>query len=445
MRSSVFPIIVLFSLCLIQAQERNLQNIQQPSFVDAISNWVDSDTLEYVNKNNLSKIIQFLSSEELEGRLTGSRGEELASQYLVKELEKLSLTPYLHEDFIHVFEYKVRLNPHNPNESKDNHGKNVIAYLDNDANKTIIIGAHYDHLGRNEHRQSTLPNSDGMIHYGADDNASGVASVMEIARILSQNSKTEEANFVFALFSGEEDGLIGSKQFSDALEIQKMIPSWAPKSWRSPVVTMINLDMIGRLNQEKVLNVGGIGTSPKFGEIAERLKPDGVNLAIDSSGIGPSDHTSFYVKNIPVLFFFTGTHEDYHKPSDVYEKINLNGVKLITKYVYEILEEIMKEESLPFLETKAQTERIVPQYEVSLGIMPSYADSDSGMKVDGVMDNRPGEKAGLKQGDVITKIGECEIKEIYSYMECLSELKPGDEVQLIYIRQGNEQTTKVFF
>lgn len=410
-----------------------------------IADWVDLDEYEYVRKESLGSTIEFLSSEELEGRLTGSKGEELAANYLSNEFEKLNLKPYLHNEFIHPFEYNLRLNPHNPDESVENHGKNVIAFLDNNADKTIILGAHYDHLGRNEHRQSTLPNSDGMIHFGADDNASGVAAVMELARIYSQNSRVEDANFVFALFSGEEDGLVGSKHFAEALGIQKMVPSWAPDSWKSPVIAMLNFDMVGRLNPDKVLNVGGIGTSPKFGEFVEKYKPAGLNLAIDSSGIGPSDHTSFYLKDIPVLFFFTGTHEDYHKPSDVFEKINLRGLKQITNYAHGILESMMAEEHLPFQKTKSSSEKVVPQYKVSLGIMPSYVDSDNGMKVDGVMEGRTGQKAGLKQGDVITKIGDCEVKEIYSYMECLSELNAGDKVELRYKRNGVEEITEAEF
>lgn len=410
-----------------------------------IADWVEVEKAEIVDGQNLKDHIEYLASNELQGRLTGSEGETKAAEYLENELKELGLKPFLSDQFQHPFDYKVRLNPHDPQDSKDNFGKNVVAFLDNEADKTIIIGAHYDHLGLNEHHNSTLPNSEGMIHNGADDNASGVSAVLELARIYSQNQTKENVNYVFALFSGEEDGLIGSKHLADELAVQKMVPSWAPESWKSPVVTMVNLDMVGRLNDDKVLNVGGIGTSPKFGELAHKFKPAGVNLAIDSAGIGPSDHTSFYLKDIPVMFFFTGTHEDYHKPSDDTEKINFTGLRTIVNYVRNVTNAISLEDVIPFQETKAQTEKVVPRYKVTLGVMPSYADSTDGMKVDGVMDGRPGQKAGLQQGDIITGIGDCEVKEVYSYMECLSQRNEGDTVELRFKRNGKEHKTKVTF
>lgn len=409
-----------------------------------IADWVEGDSAENISTANLKKHIQYLASDELKGRLTGSEGEAKAAKYLEKEFKSIGLKPFLSEEFEHPFEYKIRLNPHKP-DIIDNNGKNVIAFLDNQADKTILIGAHYDHLGLNEHHNSTLPNSEGMIHNGADDNASGVAAVLELARMFSQNTAQENVNYVFALFSGEEDGLIGSKHLADELAVQKMVPSWAPKAWKAPIITMLNMDMIGRLNEDKVLSVGGIGTSPKFGDFAKKFKPAGINLAIDSSGIGPSDHTSFYLKDIPVMFFFTGTHEDYHKPSDDFEKINFTGEKTIVNYVFNIANAIANEEEIQFQKTKAKTDKVVPKYKVTLGIMPSYADSTDGMKVDGVMDGRPGKKAGLQQGDVITQIGDCEVKEVYSYMECLSKLNEGDTVEMTYVRDGEEVQTKVTF
>lgn len=439
---NAFPMFSPDGKKIVFSSNRNATDNQTNVF---IADWIDLDDTELVKTENLAKTVKYLSSDELQGRLTGSKGEAMAADYIEKELKALGLKPYLEKNFKHPFEYKVRLNPHDPTDSKDNNGKNVIGFLDNDADKTIVIGAHYDHLGHNEHRNSTLANSEGMIHNGADDNASGVSAVLELARMLSQNDTKEEVNYVFALFSGEEDGLIGSKHFADELAVQKMLPSWAPNSWESPVVAMINLDMVGRMNEDKVLTVGGIGTSPKFGEIVERFKPAGVNLAIDSSGIGPSDHTSFYLKDIPVMFFFTGTHEDYHKPSDDFEKINLRGLKMITNYVYGVVGALTDEKELPFQKTKAKTEKIVPKYKVTLGIMPSYADSEHGMKVDGVMDGRTGQKAGLQQGDIITQIGQCKVKEVYTYMECLSKFNEGDTVDLHYMRDGKEIVKEATF
>lgn len=394
-----------------------------------IADWIDTDTEEYVNEKNLKSIISYLASDELKGRLTGSEGEAKAADFISKNLKNLGL-----KTEIQPFEYSYKLNPHDENSSVAMKGKNVIGYLDNKADKTIIIGAHYDHLGLNEHHSSTLANSDGQIHNGADDNASGTASVLELARLFSKNKTKEKANYVFALFSGEEDGLMGSKAFAE--NVKKNYPN---------VTAMINMDMVGRMNKDKDLTVGGVGTSPIFGKMLEKLKPAGINIAIDSSGTGPSDHTSFYLKDIPVLFMFTGTHSDYHKPSDDEDKINYNGVKLITEYVFNIANAITEESSVSFTKTKMQQGKAVPKYKVTLGIMPSYADSKDGMTIDGVMDNRPASKAGIQAGDVLTKIGKCNIKEVYSYMECLSKVNSGETLPVTVVRDGKEITTDVTF
>lgn len=398
-----------------------------------IADWVDTDESENVAEKNLRNHITYLASDDLQGRLAGSLGEKKASDYLVKEFKKLKLQPFPGKDYIQSFEYAVKLNPHEESTSVKINARNVIGYLDNKASKTILIGAHYDHLGLNEHHNSTLMNSEGQIHNGADDNASGVSAVLELARIFSQNKTKEKANYIFALFSGEEDGLMGSKYMADHLPTGKKIG------------LMINLDMVGRLNKDKDLSVGGVGTSPLFSNYIEKYKPAGVNIAIDSSGVGPSDHTSFYLKDIPVLFLFTGTHSDYHKPSDDTEKINFEGVRLITNYVFGLANALSEAENIPFTKTKMSESKSVPKYKVTLGIMPSYADTKDGLHIDGVTDNRPGANAGMVAGDVLTKIGKCEIKEVYSYMECLAKVNSGEELPVTVVRDGKEMILKVKF
>ncbi len=394
-----------------------------------IADWIENDVAENVSKQNLKKHISYLSSDDLQGRLTGSEGEKKAAKYIAKELKRAKV-----KTTIQPFEYSVKLNPHDETSSKPMRGNNVVGFLDNGAKKTVVIGAHYDHIGLNEHNNSTLPNSKGQIHNGADDNASGVSAVLELARMFGKNRKKENVNFVFALFSGEEDGLIGSKHLAEHLLKD-----------RKDIKAMINLDMVGRLNKDKELTVGGIGTSPVFGDMIKKYKPAGYNLAIDSSGVGSSDHTSFYLKDIPVLFFFTGTHGDYHKPSDDEELINYGGVKTITNYVYGIANEISKTENLPFTKTKMTQSRVVPKYKVSLGVMPSYADSSDGLRIDGVTDNRPAAAAGVQQGDILMAIGKCEVKEVYSYMECLSKFNAGDETTITIRRNGEEKVLNVKF
>lgn len=399
-----------------------------------IADWVENDTAELAQPKSLKKNISYLASDELKGRLTGSKEEQMAADYLVKEMKSLGLKPYDGKNYLQKFDYKVRLNPHDSINLKNNTGKNVIGFLDNKASKTIIIGAHYDHLGLNEHNNSTKANSKGEIHNGADDNASGVAAVLELARMYSKNKANEKVNYIFALFSGEEDGLIGSKFMASTL-----------KNYHPNVIAMINLDMIGRLNESKNLTVGGIGTNSNFKSIVEKNKPAGFNVTLDESGIGPSDHTSFYLKDIPVLFFFTGTHEDYHKPSDDEDKINYYGVRNITDYVFRVSNAIADLDKIEFVQTKVDAPKTAPRYKVTLGIMPDYTDHGDGLHVDGVMDNRPAQLAGIEAGDILTKIGDCEIKEVYGYMKCLGEVKVGDEKVVTYLRNGEIKTTKVTF
>ncbi len=399
-----------------------------------IADWVETDQHEKISEQNLRKTVSYLASDDLKGRLAGSEGEKKAAEFISKEFKNLKLKTIDGKTFTQNFTYDVKLNPHEESSAVKINSRNVIGYLDNKASKTIVIGAHYDHLGLNEHHNSTLMNPDGQIHNGADDNASGVSAVLELARMFSQNKTKEKANYVFALFSGEEDGLMGSKKFAE--EVKTKYPN---------VVSMINLDMIGRLNKDKDLTVGGVGTSPIFGELISKYKPAGFNLAIDSAGVGPSDHTSFYLKDIPVLFLFTGTHTDYHKPTDDTERINFTGLRNITGYVFNLANALAETETIPFTKTKISQSKAVPKYKVTLGIMPSYADSKDGLHIDGVTEKRPADLAGIKAGDILKKIGTCEVKEVYSYMDCLSKINSGDELPVTVIRNGKEMTFTVKF
>lgn len=399
-----------------------------------IADWVESDPAEMVSEKNLLNTVTYLASDDLKGRLAGSEGEKKASDYISKEFQTLKLIPFEGKSYTQNFSYDVKVNPHEETSSVKVNARNVIGYLDNKAAKTIVIGAHYDHLGLNEHHNSTLVNSEGQIHNGADDNASGVSAVLELARMFSQNKSREKANYIFALFSGEEDGLMGSKKFAETI-----------KTKYPNVVTMINLDMVGRLDKDKNLTMGGVGTSPVFGEMIKKYKPAGFNLAVDSSGVGPSDHTSFYLKDIPVLFLFTGTHSDYHKPSDDTEKINFTGLKNITSYVFNLANSLAAAENIPFTKTKISASKAVPKYKVTLGIMPSYADTKDGLHIDGVSENRPAANAGIQAGDILLSIDKCVVKEVYSYMDCLAKINSGDELPVTVLRDRKEMTLKVKF
>ncbi len=249
----------------------------------------------YAQKYTINENIAVLSSDSMGGRLVGTASEEKSTLYISQIFEHYHLEPAYKNSYFQYFNFNTNphkhLNDSTITDTTIGKGINVAAFLDNKSSKTIVIGAHYDHIGKNEYSQSLDNNSSGKIHNGADDNASGVAGVLELARIYATNNITEKFNFLFICFSGEELGLIGSKAAVPYLKEQY-----------SPSV-MINMDMIGRMDTQKNLYIGGFGTSPVFSDIIPNL-PTSFQLQIDSSGIGPSDHTSFYLDSIPVLFFY---------------------------------------------------------------------------------------------------------------------------------------------
>lgn len=387
-----------------------------------LAEWAEIPEKEQVQITNLQKDVYYLASDSLEGRLAGTPAEKKAANYIAKRFEQIGLKPYLKE-YLQPFSYRYNVHPHTHagHEGQLVHAHNVVTFLNNHATRTMVIGAHYDHLGRNERGHSTATQDKFAIHNGADDNASGVAVLIELARLLTQNSSTEKMNFLFVAFSGEEDGLLGSKAFIDTL-----------LNNQQPVkpVFMINLDMVGRLDSLKRLQVHGVGTSSKMEEILNQMKPAGFEYTFDSTGIGPSDHTSFYLKNIPVLFFFTGLHTDYHKPTDDADRLNYDGMKNITELLYNTVLALSERDSLPFYQTANKSQKKAAAFKVTLGVMPDYKDYGDGLHIDGVTEGRPAHQAGVKANDILIKIGDCEVTEVYSYMECLSKFKPGDTTTL---------------
>ncbi|HTH30697.1 MAG TPA: M20/M25/M40 family metallo-hydrolase, partial [Lacibacter sp.] len=304
-------------------------------------------------------------------------------------------------------------------------GHNVVGYINNNVANTIIIGAHYDHLGYGEDNNSRNTGA-AAIHNGADDNASGTAALLELSRLLKAEG-VKTSNYLFIAFSGEELGLYGSKYFTDH-----------PTVALNTVNYMINMDMVGRFNDTaKTITVGGIGTSPTWSTLINEKKP-AFSIKIDSSGTGPSDHTSFYRKDIPVLFFFTGLHTDYHKPSDDFDKINYKGQLLIVKYITRLVARSSKEPKLAFTKTREQQTTTSARFTVSMGIMPDYTFSGNGVKVDGVSEGRAAQKAGLKAGDVVTKLGEFNVSSVEAYMQALSKFKKGDATK-VKVKRGNDE------
>ena len=361
---------------------------------------------------NLKTHIQFLASDLLEGRRTGTKGEMLAAHYIANKFSEYGLMPKGDYRYFEMpFDQQFVIQAKDSVTKKTRMGTNVIAYIDNKAPYTIILGAHFDHLGYGEDHNSMYAGTAPMIHNGADDNASGTAALLELARVLKKEKKSPY-NYLFIAFSGEELGLFGSKYFVEhpTIDLQK-------------VNYMINMDMVGRLNDSTHnLTIGGIGTSPTWSSILSTQNPS-FTIKIDSSGTGPSDHTSFYRKNIPVLFFFTGLHQDYHKPSDDFDKINYNGEAKIITFIQQVIKKSWGRGKLIFTKTKEQAMDNKHTIRVSLGIMPDYTFSGEGIKADGVSDGKPAQKAGLQAGDVIIKVDEWKVTDMKSYMKILSEEK----------------------
>ena len=316
-------------------------------------------------------------------------------------------------------------------------GRNVVGYIDNGAARTVVLGAHYDHLGYGEDNNSMLRTGEKLVHNGADDNASGTAALIELARIL-KNTKQKNNNYLFIAFSAEELGLNGSKFFTENPTIDFKNINY-----------MINMDMVGRLNDSSnTVTIGGYGTSPQWSSLINITdKKNPFTIRIDSSGTGPSDHTSFYRKDIPVLFFFTGLHTDYHKPTDDFDKINYIGETRIINYISGIvLSPISTGQKLAFTKTReTQTTSLMRSGGVTMGIMPDYTFSGAGVRCDGVTDGRPAQKAGLKAGDVIVKIGEYNVSSMETYMQTLGKFQKGEKTKVKFKRGNEEMEAEVQF
>ena len=323
-------------------------------------------------------------------------------------------------------------------------GYNVVGFVDNGAPTTVVIGAHFDHLGYGEDGNSRHTTTEPAIHNGADDNASGTAALIELSKKL-KSSSLKNNNYLFIAFSGEELGLYGSKYYTENPTIDLKTVNY-----------MINMDMVGRLNDSsKVLTIGGYGTSPTWEKVINNneffklpyksnVQPPLV-IRTDSSGTGPSDHTSFYRKDIPVLFYFTGLHTDYHKPSDDADKINYGGEQSIIKHVLGVVQQLDNQPKLAFLKTREAQTTTSARFSVSMGIMPDYTWSGNGLRSDGVSEGKPAQKAGLKAGDIILQIGDFKITSMESYMQTLGKFKKGDKAKVVYLRGKDTLETTVEF
>ena len=306
---------------------------------------------------------------------------------------------------------------------------NVIGFIDNKASNTIILGAHLDHLGFNQDKHGLDLNN--LVHNGADDNASGTAALIELAKSLAKKS-SKGNNYLIIHFSGEELGLLGSKYWLDH------------PTYIGHYNYMINMDMVGRYDTARKLTIGGYGTSSKWSEILSKT-PTPLFTHYDSAGTGPSDHASFYRKDMPVLFLFTGSHSDYHKATDDADKINYDAQKDVVRLVQNIIKESENYGKLDFLKTREQSMGKSTKFTVSLGVMPDYAFTGTGVRIEGASQGKIGEKIGLKSSDVLVQIGDYKLIDVMSYMQALSKFKKGDKTTLVIKRNGEEIKFEIQF
>lgn len=388
-------------------------------------------------ENNIKPDIEVLADDKLEGRATGTQGEMTAALYISERFSSMGITPKGTNGYLQEFTFTPKTDPHaetvyiDTNEEGTITGRNVIGYMDNKAETTIVIGAHYDHLGMGQDG-SLYRGEETLVHNGADDNASGVAVMLHLAAKLKEENKNN--NYLFIAFSGEEMGLLGSNYFvkNPTIDISK-------------VNYMINMDMVGRLKKNKALAIYGTGTSPIWQETLEKANTkDTLNLKLNESGVGPSDHTSFYLQDIPVLHLFTGQHVDYHKPSDDFEKLNYEGMLQISEYIFRIISEVNSKGKIAFTKTVNESDD-TPRFKVTLGVIPDYLFDGKGMRIDGISENRPAQKAGLQKGDVVIQLGEHEVTDMNSYMKALSKFENGNKTTVKVNRNGETVEAEITF
>jgi aminopeptidase YwaD len=359
-------------------------------FINSDKN-IPNPTLTLTNKIASSKVPVIFADQQASKMLQG--GKKIKAQLTV-DIKRKSLTAY-----------------------------NIAGFIDNGKPTTVVIGGHYDHLGYGS--DNSLYVGEPAIHNGADDNASGTAAVIEIAKYL-KTSPAKNNNYIFIAFSAEEKGLIGSSFFTKSEIFNNFKINY-----------MLNFDMVGRLDSvKKNLDIMGSGTAGVWDTLINTTKSDNFNVKKSTSGYSSSDQLSFYLKDIPVLFFFTGIHPDYHKPSDDADKINYKGEVAVINYAIKLIEKADTVTNFTFIKTKDSETFKRPAKGVTLGVIPDHSFDGVGLRIDGVSQGKPAEKAGLKAGDIIIKLGSVDVKDIFSYMKALAALKKGDTTIVIFKREN---------
>jgi len=371
--------------------------------------------------------VRYLADDALEGRLAGSPAERCAGDFIAQRFKTLGLKAAGDGgSYFQSFALASVVNPHAPSGS----GRNVLAWLEGSdthlKNEFIVIGAHYDHLGMGAFG-STSADQTPQIHNGADDNASGVAALLDVAERLSKGKPARSVLFI--AFSGEEEGLLGSAAFASK-----------PTRQLAQARGMINMDMVGRLGQGPLI-VYGIGTAKEWKDVVSTAAAqEKVQLTLQDDGYGASDHTSFYLKDIPVLHFFTNVHGDYHKPSDDWQKIDADGLSRVSSIVADVARTVgNKGTTLTLVKGAGKPPTTESRgYGAYLGTVPDFSPVPKGVKLSGVREGSPAQQAGLLAGDVIIRFDSTEIADLQAMTDALRVRKPGDAVKIAVLREGKE-------
>lgn len=386
-------------------------------------------------QDEMKKTVAFLASQELGGRFPGTAGDTLASEFILERLRGLRLKPVLKgkkkKAYYHDFTY-------GKTEERTTH--NILAVLPGKdkqlKNEYIVVGSHYDHLGMGGKGSGSRRPDTLAVHPGADDNASGDAVVLELARHFKKVGSPR--SIIFAFFGAEEQGLVGSKYFVEWMKTEDENRKNLPSDIKG-IVAMVNLDMVGRMRDD-AMSVAGTGTSSSFKALAENVgKQTNLKISCTADGYGASDQASFVAADIPVLFLTTGGHMEYHTPFDKPHTLNYDGMQQTLDYAKELISQLAQMPQRPdYINVPSTVSMSHTKFKVTLGLMPDVmgASSIPGLRADIVVAGKPAHKAGIRSGDVIQEINGMPVKDINEYMECLSKLQAGTIIPVKVLRNG---------
>ena len=394
-------------------------------------------------QDDMRQAVEYLASQELGGRYPGTAGDTLASDYIVGKLRSLKLKPIVKgkkkTGFYHDFTYgkaDVERTTHN-----------IMAVLPGKdkrlRNEVIVVGSHYDHLGLGGKDSGSRRPDTVAVHPGADDNASGDAVVLDLAKYFKKARSPR--SIIFAFFGAEEQGLIGSKNFLEWMKHDDERRINLPDG-KEGIVAMVNLDMVGRM-RDNALSVSGTGTSSQFKAMAEQVgEQQLLNVTCTPDGYGPSDHASFVAVDIPVLFLTTGGHMEYHTPDDVPSTLNYDGMQQTLEYSQELISRLASMPETPdYISVPAANMMSHAKFKVTLGLMPDVMGQSRipGLRADIVVAGKPAHAAGIRSGDIIQEIDGKPVNDMNGYMERLSELEPDTTVPVKVLRGEKVLTFQV--